>query len=183
MGYVLFMFIHRAWLNIHLSSDGFSLNVLGTYYRWPQVTLATYLSCSCTASTRACASARVINCSLIYGRFLFKFAINILQITTSSHGYVLFMITHRAHIQLSLDGFSSNLMGTYYKWLQVTWDTYLCSITACVCERACASASVIKHSLIFERILRFGGDIRQIPIGYMRYLICVWMHVLTARTC
>jgi hypothetical protein len=33
---------------------------------------------------------------------------------------------------------------------------------------------VIKRSLIFERILfRFGGDIRQIPIGYMRYLICV----------
>jgi hypothetical protein len=42
----------------------------------------------------------------------------------------------------------------------------------CVCERACASASVIKRSLIFELILfKFGGDIRQIPIG--RYLMCV----------
>jgi hypothetical protein len=50
--------------------------------------------------------------------------------------------------------------------------------------RACASASVIKLSLIFERILfKFGGDIRQITLGYMSYLICVWMHVLTARTC
>jgi hypothetical protein len=40
-----------------------------------------------------------------------------------------------------------------------------------VCERACASASVIKRSLIFERILfRFGGDIRQI---HMRYFISV----------
>jgi hypothetical protein len=33
-------------------------------------------------------------------------------------------------------------------------------VRACVCERACASASVIKRSLIFERILfKFGGDI------------------------
>jgi hypothetical protein len=46
---------------------------------------------------RACASACVIMHSLIYGRFLFKFAVNILQITTSSMGYVLFMFTHRAH--------------------------------------------------------------------------------------
>jgi hypothetical protein len=45
---------------------------------------------------RTCTSARVINCSLIYGRFLFKFGVNILHITTSK-GYVLFMFTHRAH--------------------------------------------------------------------------------------
>jgi hypothetical protein len=33
---------------------------------------------------------------------------------------------------------------------------------------------VIKRSLIFDRILfKFGGNIIQIPIGYMRYLICV----------
>jgi hypothetical protein len=43
-------------------------------------------------------SARVINCSLIYGRILFKCAVNILlHITTSSKGYVLFMFPHRAH--------------------------------------------------------------------------------------
>jgi hypothetical protein len=54
----------------------------------------------------------------------------------------------------------------------------------CVRVRACASESVIKRSLIFERILfQFGGDIKQIPIGYMSYFMCVWMHVLTARTC
>jgi hypothetical protein len=77
---------------------------------------------------RACACAHVITCSLIYGRFLLKRAVNILQLTTSSKGYVLFMFTHHAHacelacvsalvlhIQLSLDGFSSNVMGTYYK--------------------------------------------------------------------
>jgi hypothetical protein len=45
---------------------------------------------------RACASAHVITCSLIYGRFLLKFAVNILQLTTSSKGYVLFMFTHHA---------------------------------------------------------------------------------------
>jgi hypothetical protein len=30
---------------------------------------------------------------------------------------------------LSFDGFSSNLLGTYNKWPQVTWATYLCSRT------------------------------------------------------
>jgi hypothetical protein len=44
----------------------------------------------------------------------------------------------------------------------------------CVCKRACASACVIKLSLISERILsKFGGDIQRIPRGYMSYLICV----------
>jgi hypothetical protein len=78
------------------------------------------------ACKRASASACVIMHSLIYGPTLFKFAVNILQITTSSMGYVLFMITHRAlacerarasgkNIHSSLDGFSSNLLGTYYR--------------------------------------------------------------------
>jgi hypothetical protein len=41
---------------------------------------------------------------------------------------------------------------------------------ACMCERACASASVIKRSLIFEQILfKFGGDIKQITIDYISY--------------
>jgi hypothetical protein len=64
-------------------------------------------------------------------------------------------------------------------WAHTTIDHKLhgiylsCSITA--------SASVIKRSLIFKRILfKFGGDIKQIPISY---LIRVLMHVLTARTC
>jgi hypothetical protein len=126
--------------------------------------------------------------SLIYGRFLFKFAVYILQITTSSKGYILFMFTHRVrarawlNIQLTLDGFSSNLMGIYYKWQQITWDTYvLCSSTAymraseraCVCERACADSRILS---------KFCGDIQQIPRGYMSYLMCVWMHILTTRT-
>jgi hypothetical protein len=84
------------------------------------------------ACESTCAKACVIKPSLIYGPTLFKFAVNILQITTSSMGYVLFLFTHRARAsarvrarvwfnsQLSLDGFSSNLMGTYYKWPHVT---------------------------------------------------------------
>jgi hypothetical protein len=50
------------------------------------------------ARERAWASARVINCSFMYGRVLLKFAVNILQITRSSKGYVFFMFTHRAHV-------------------------------------------------------------------------------------
>jgi hypothetical protein len=44
-------------------------------------------ACKC-----ACARARVIKRSLIYGRILFKFALNILHVTSSSMGYVLFML-------------------------------------------------------------------------------------------
>jgi hypothetical protein len=43
---------------------------------------------------RASARARVIKCLLIYGRILFKFAKNILQVTSSSMGYVLLTHTH-----------------------------------------------------------------------------------------
>jgi hypothetical protein len=62
-------------------------------------------------------------------------------------------------------------------------DMFKHRVQACVCELTCASACVTKRSLIWERILpKFGGDIQHIPIGYTSYLICVWMHVLTART-
>jgi hypothetical protein len=56
-----------------------------------------YILIMFTHRGRACASARVVNCSLIYRRLLFKFAVNILHITTSSKGYIHFMFTHRAH--------------------------------------------------------------------------------------
>jgi hypothetical protein len=54
------------------------------------------------ACERACARACVIKNSLIYGPTLLKFAVDILQITSSSMGYVLTyiawaMFTHRAH--------------------------------------------------------------------------------------
>jgi hypothetical protein len=59
---------------------------------------------------------------------MFKFAVNILQITINSKGYVLFMFMHRAQMcegacaiahvvnhAIILDGFSSNLRSTCYK--------------------------------------------------------------------
>jgi hypothetical protein len=49
------------------------------------------------ASAHACARARVIKRSLIYGRIIFKFTVNILQVTSSSNGYILFMFTHCVH--------------------------------------------------------------------------------------
>jgi hypothetical protein len=181
------MVTHRARACVHsLTFERIMSKFAGNILRLT-ITGKDYVLFIVTHRVYACkdapASACVITHSLIYGRILFKFAVNYNSTCYKSHQ----VARARAwfNSQLSLDGFSSNLMGTYYKWPQVTWDTYVsCSNTACVCERACASASVIKRSLIFERILfRFGGDKRQIPIGYMRYLICVWMHVLTARTC
>jgi hypothetical protein len=48
-------------------------------------------ACEC-----ACARACVIKHSLNYEPILLKFAVNILQLTASSKGYVLFMFTHHA---------------------------------------------------------------------------------------
>jgi hypothetical protein len=97
MGYVLFMFTHRPH-----------------------------------ACQRACASARVVKHALIFGRILFIFPGNILQINISSMGCILITFTHRVHagesaranarvrarswhsVRLSYDGFSSNVLGTYY---------------------------------------------------------------------
>jgi hypothetical protein len=58
MGYVLFMFMHRA---------------------------------------HACASARVVIHSLIFGRILLKCAGHKLHMTIRYMGYILIMFTHRAH--------------------------------------------------------------------------------------
>jgi hypothetical protein len=75
------------------------------------------------ACERVFASARVVKQSLVFGRILFKFAGHILEIT-SSMGYVLIMFTRAStclrarawlNIHLSLDGFYSNLLGTFYK--------------------------------------------------------------------
>jgi hypothetical protein len=57
----------------------------------------TYILINFTHRWHACASARMINCSLIYGRFFFKFPVNILHITTSSKGNVLIMSKHHVH--------------------------------------------------------------------------------------
>jgi hypothetical protein len=174
--------------------NGFSANLLGTYYDSPQVARTTYFSCSrtaracerltfaylwtdslqirwthtthdhklhgihtvvcsCTALTRGsvCASARVIKRSLIYGRILFKVAVNILQITTSSMGCVLFMFTHRVH----------------------------------VCERTCASARMVHRSFIFGQILfTFAGNYYKSPqVACATYFSCSRAERMRASTC
>jgi hypothetical protein len=81
------------------------------------------------AGERVYASASVIKRSLIIGRIHFKFARHILQITTSSMGYVLFMFTRGVHAFASAH------------------------LRAPDCESVFASARIVKHSLIFVRIL------------------------------
>jgi hypothetical protein len=63
-----------------------------THHKWQG--LRTFLFHAPRA--RVCARARVIKCSLIYGRIFFKFVVTILQVTSSSIGYVLLISTHRA---------------------------------------------------------------------------------------
>jgi hypothetical protein len=60
------------------------------YYESPQVAWAMYCSCSITA----CARARVVKHSLIFGRILSKYAENILRIATSCMCYVFLIFTH-----------------------------------------------------------------------------------------
>jgi hypothetical protein len=194
MGYVLFMFTHRAHTLKHSLIFGrilfkFAGHILQMTTRYMGYILIMFTHRGHTRG-RACAGASVINCSLIYGRFLFTFVVNILHITISSKGYVLFMFTHHTHA-------CERECEIQIWWVHTTNDHMLyigihtyhvrslrACVRACVCERACANASIIKRSLVFKRILfKFGGDIQQIPKSYMRYLICVWMHVLTARTC
>jgi hypothetical protein len=103
---------------------------MNTSYMGYILTMFTHRSHTC-----AYASERVIKSSLFYGRILYKFAGHILQMTTRYiiMGYILIMFTHRAHtsarawlrVRLSMDGFYSNLLGTYYKSPQVAWATYL----------------------------------------------------------
>jgi hypothetical protein len=136
---------------------------------------------------RAYACERVIKRSHIYGRVIFKFAVNILHITTSSMccifscartAYTRASASVRARARvsarLSLDGLSPNLLGTCYMSPQIAWATFnfhaprargrvrMLTTRACVCL------------LIFELIFyKFGGDIQQIPRDYMVYLMCV----------
>jgi hypothetical protein len=133
MGYVLFMFTHRAHAceracasaRVFKHSLIFGRILFKLAGQILQMTTRYMGYIICTHLGRACASACVIKHSLIYGRFLFKLAVSILHITTNSMGSVLFMFTNRAH----------------------------------AFERAWASARVVKYSLIFGRILaKFGGD-------------------------
>jgi hypothetical protein len=81
---------------------------------------------------------------LNYEPILLTFAVSILQRTTSSKAFVLFMFTHHA------------------------------------CERACVSARVVTHSIIFGRILfKFDGHILQMTTSYTA---CASVHV-RARVC
>jgi hypothetical protein len=131
MGYVLFIFTHRvhacasvlarAWLTHSLIFGRILFKFAGHIL---QMTTS-YMGYILIMFTHP-GHTRVINCSPFSGRVLFKVGVNILHITTSRKGYVLFMFTHRAHAceralrtrawlisQLSLDGFSSNLLGPF----------------------------------------------------------------------
>jgi hypothetical protein len=45
------------------------------------------------------------------------------------------------------------------------------------CERGCAIARVVKHSLIFGRILlKFAGHILQMTTSYMGYILIIFTH-------
>jgi hypothetical protein len=90
--------------------------------------------------------------SLNYEPILLQFAVNILQLTTSSKGYVLFMFTHHACERACVSArmvthliiFGRILFKCYGHILQMTTSYTACTrVRACVCERACASIQQI----------------------------------------
>jgi hypothetical protein len=111
------IYVHSLIIMSKFAGNILRLTISGKDYVLFMVTHRVY------ACKRASGSACVITHSLIYGRILFKFAVNILQVTSISMGYVLFhdhspRARVRAlgkHIHSSLDGFFSNLLGTYYR--------------------------------------------------------------------
>jgi hypothetical protein len=107
----------------------------------------------------------VITHSVIYGQIVFRFAVNILQVTSSSKGYVLFMFTHRAHVceRAYARARVINCSLTYGRFLfkfavnilQITISSkgyvlFMFMHRAHVCDGACASAHVVKHSIILD---------------------------------
>jgi hypothetical protein len=126
MGYILIMFTHRAHsceracarARVIKSSIIFGRILIKFAVNILHITTSSTGCVLLMFTNRVHACERVFKSSLIYGRILFTFAANILPSTTNSMGYVLFIFTHCAHalnIRLSLDGLSSNLLGTYYK--------------------------------------------------------------------
>jgi hypothetical protein len=106
MGYVLLIFTHCARVREHVCESawlkhslifgrilfkfaGHILKITTSYMGYILRDILIMFTNREHARERTRASAPVINCSPnIYGRFLFKFAVNILQITKSSKGYV-----------------------------------------------------------------------------------------------
>jgi hypothetical protein len=146
----------RAWLSVRLYMDGFSSNLRWTYYKSYQVAWATYFSYSRTA--RACVSARVReHVWLNFRLYMDGFSSNLRWTYYKSQqvARATFMFTHRAHAYERARGYTFNnlwriffkLMGTYYKWPQVTWDTYLtCSSTACTRASMCVQSRLCERA-------------------------------------
>jgi hypothetical protein len=135
---------------------------------------------------RACASERVIKCSLIYGRFLFTFAVNILQITKSS------MFTHRApacehacvsarvvkhslilgRIVFKFAGHIPQMTTSYMGYILIMF-----THRGHARKRACASARVINCLLTYGRFFfKFAVKILQITIRSKGYVLFMCMH-------
>jgi hypothetical protein len=72
----------------HFSTNSFQ--TVWEYYIGPGTWSGLYMLC--VHATRACL------CSFIFGRIISQFVENILRITTSCMGYVMFMFTHRASV-------------------------------------------------------------------------------------
>jgi hypothetical protein len=139
-----------------------------------------------THCAHACVRVCVIKHSLIYGPILFKFAVNILQITTSSMGYVLVMLTHRAHVYQRARASAwlkhSLIFGRiFFKFAghllhMTTFKDYVLFMFT-HCAYACVRVCVIKHSLIYGPILfKFAVNILQITTSSMSYVHIMFTH-------
>jgi hypothetical protein len=150
------------------------LSKLGANIPWVMTRCVGYICLVCTQ----CARVRANRAHVCVHLCLDGLPGNILRITTSCMGYILWMFKHRARVceracesarvrarawlsvRSSLDRLPPNVQRTYEKSPQVAWAMYFFMFKhrARECESACVSARVIKRSLIFGRILSKFAD-------------------------
>jgi hypothetical protein len=129
------------------------------------------------ACERGCATGRVVKHSRIFGPTLFNFAVNILQSTTSSMGYVLVIITHRAQVRALGKTHSLIFRRILFKFaghiLQMT--TSYMGYTLIFTHRG--HMREINCSLIYGRFLfKCGVNIQHLTTSSKGYILFMFTH-------
>jgi hypothetical protein len=156
--------------------DGLFSNLRWTFCKSHQVARATYFSRSRTACMRA--SAHTIKRSIIYERILFKFAVNRLQIATSSMGCIVFMFTDRVHMcewaRVCFVRFIFQFSGNTLQIDTSSMGYILFMTRACDVITACTSV----HSWIVTHMIRKRCQARKFSLlifvnhNFARLLVC-----------
>ena len=136
LGYVLFMFTHRArvWMRacatartcVHLLIFGCILSKFGGNILWVTTRCLGYVLFMFRHRARVCVlTARSCVRSLIFGRILSKLGGNILRVTTRYMGYSFFLFTHHTLACMRAHANAARMCVFAYLWtysLKIWWE-------------------------------------------------------------